>query len=83
MENSSIYKSKKVITGLFGAVTYLFLSNEFLMACATCSSEYSQEKIDAYLHTTYLLMAVPIIFTVSLTLFLRNAFKKAKANDEQ
>ena len=75
--------SKKKSAGLIGVVTYLFLSNEFLMACATCSSAYTQEKINAYISVTFLLIAIPITFTISIVLFLRRGFKKAKANEEQ
>ncbi len=62
------------------ATAIYFLTQCSLWACYTCSSEYSQEKIDAYLATTYLLIALPIGFVGSVGFYV---YRKIKARQKE
>ena len=62
----------KVVTGIF---SYFMVSN-MVLACSTCSSQYTQEKLLAYYTITLLLMSLPFIVGGSIFLYV---YKKHKA----
>lgn len=60
--------------------SFLFLAGQSaLWACSTCSSEYSQEKIDAYLAITLLLVLLPPSIAGSVIFYF---YKKTKARKQ-
>jgi uncharacterized transporter YbjL len=64
---------------LIALTTVYFLTNIALQACSSCTTQYTQKKLDAYLGTTILLSLMPFILAAIFGVVYYRKFR-AKQN---
>ena len=74
----SITKSFPIIVSIA-----LLMGAEALFACSSCTSKYSQEKLDAYLLTIFILGSAPFVITGAIIAYYYTKKSKKRSSEKK
>lgn len=64
---------------LFTGLNFLLLQSQQLFACSSCYAKNSDKVVGAYLFSTALMGAIPLVFILGTFLYLRKKSRQQKS----